>query len=73
MRSKTTNWGDILTNTKVADAYRRFASGKSTRTELENEFKNTEFAGSFRTLVRSGGADRAKTVARKALQRRKLI
>lgn len=73
MKSNRTNWDNMLSNAKVLDAYSRFATGKSTRTDLEREFKNTEYAGSFRTLVRNGGAVRAKNATRKALQRRRLL
>lgn len=73
MKSKLINWGDILSNSKVLDAYLRFSEGKSSCREITNEFKNTEFAGSFRNLIRRGGAVKAKRAAREALRRRALI
>lgn len=71
--SRTTSnrfdWG-MLSNTKVRDAYSRFASGKSSAREIQSELKNTEHAGAFRKLLRDRGADRARNAARLAIARR---
>lgn len=67
------NWDSILGNAGNLDAYMKFVGGQMSRRQMEEFFKNTEFAGAFRSLVRNGGAKRAKEVARKALSRRALV
>lgn len=67
---KRINWGEILTNSKVRDAYKRFATGKSSAREVASEFKNTPHSGTFRAIVRARGAERARDAARLALSRR---
>lgn len=63
------NW-DMLSNTKVKNAYSRFASGKSSAREIENELKNTDYISAFRKLVRERGTERARDAARLAISRR---
>jgi len=60
----------FLSNKKVRDAYKRFASGKSSAREIENELKNTDYVGAFRKLLRERGAQRARDAARLAVSRR---
>ena len=67
---KRINWGEVLTNSKVRDAYKRFAAGKSSAREVEKEFKNTPHSGTFRAIIRTRGAARARDAARLALSRR---
>jgi hypothetical protein len=68
-----TNWEKNFDNSLVLDAYTKFVNGEMTRRQMEAYFKNTAYAGDFRALVRSGGINRAKTLANKALKRRALI
>lgn len=63
------NW-DMLSNTKVKNAYSRFASGKSSAREIENELKNTDYISAFRKLIRERGTERARDAARLAISRR---
>ena len=63
------NW-DMLSNSKVRNAYSRFASGKSSAREIENELKNTDYVGAFRKLLRERGSERARDAARLAISRR---
>ena len=67
------NWETAFGNPKAQNMYVDFVAGKVSRRQMEEFFKNTEFAGPFRALVRNGGAKRAKEVARKALSRRALV
>ena len=69
----TTNWGEVLSNASNLEAYTKFVGGQMSRRQMEELFKNTEYAGAFRSLVRNGGAARARAVAKKALKRRALI
>lgn len=73
LRQKSTvtrfNW-DMLSNSKVRNAYSRFASGKSSAREIENELKNTDYISAFRKLVRERGTERARDAARLAISRR---
>lgn len=64
------NWGDVLNNSRNFDVYMKFVNGQMSRRQMEEFFKNTEYAGVFRSLVRNGGVKRAKEVASKALARR---
>jgi hypothetical protein len=67
--TKTTmRWNDVLANTRVRDAYRRFANGTPLKT-IEGELKNTEHAGPFRRLTRAHGAAKARRLAAGALAR----
>ena len=69
----TTNWSEVFNNSKVVNAYIKFVGGQMSRRQMEAFFKNTEYAGAFRALVRNGGAEHAREVAKKALKRRALI
>lgn len=69
----TTNWGEVLSNASNLDAYMKFVGGQMSRRQMEQFFKNTPDAGTFRSLVRNGGSARARAVAKKALKRRALI
>lgn len=71
-QSKKINWATILENAHVRDAYQRFADGQSLKS-IEREFRNTEHAGDFRTITRTHKADKARTLARKALSRRESV
>lgn len=73
----TTDWS-MLSNKKVADAFKRFVRAESSARELSKEFKNCEVNGEdcstvFNRLVRKDGVDKLRQRARSALKRRKLI
>lgn len=67
------NWNKELSNETVKSVYISLVEGTTTRSMAETLFKNTPHARAFRALVREGGVQRARTVARKALHRRGLI
>jgi len=72
MKSTTNriDWSTVLVNKKVIDAYKRFATGTSTASEVSRELRNTPFATQFNSLVRARGTERARDAARLALSRR---
>ena len=73
MKSSTTKWNELFADSIIVDVYVQFANGNMSRRQMESVFKNTDYAGPFRALVRNGGVDRAREVAKKALKRRSLI
>lgn len=66
------NW-DTLINPQTLCYIKGFANGELSARYLSSILKNTEYAGHFRNLIRSGGVARAKTLTRKALKRRDLL
>lgn len=62
-----TNW-DLLLK-KNSNILKKFAFGELSGRQVTSELKNTETAGEFRTLLRSGVV-RARSLARKAIRRR---
>ena len=67
------NWNKELSNETVREVYISLVEGRIGRTTAETIFKYTPYAGTFRSLVRDGGIQRARTIARKALLRRNLV
>tara|TARA_R100000008_G_scaffold54328_1_gene33161 strand:+ start:10698 stop:10910 length:213 start_codon:yes stop_codon:yes gene_type:complete len=66
----TTNWTSILSNRKNRSAVTNFANGNMTGREFYATFANTSLGGHVRNLLRTYGVDRARKLARKALNRR---
>lgn len=67
-----TNW-DLLTEERSLPLIHRFAIGDISARAVTKAFTNTDMAGEFRGLLRSGGVDRARELARKALRRRGVL
>ena len=66
----TTDWSAVLTNRSNVSAVRNFASGNTSGRQFYACFANTESGGVVRNLLRTHGVDRARVLARKALNRR---
>lgn len=66
----TTDWNSILSNRKNVTAAKSFATGGLSGSDFYSHFAGTESGGEVRTLLRNGGVDRARTLTRKALNRR---
>lgn len=64
------NWKEVFTDRHTEAWYEKFARGQESARSLESAFRHTESAGPFRKLIRSKGVDGARTLVRKALQRR---
>lgn len=67
----TTDWNAILSNRGNVRVARQFAMGNLSGSEFYSYHAGTESGGKVRSLLRAeGGVDRARTLARKALNRR---
>lgn len=66
----TTDW-DTLTEPVALPLIKQFAAGTAKNT-VAKAFAGTKYAGPFRTLVREKGVDKARSLAKRALSRRKL-
>ena len=66
----TTDWNAVLTNRSNVSAVRNFASGSISGRQFYASFANTPSGGVVRNLLRTHGVDRARVLARKALNRR---
>jgi len=66
----TTDWNVVLTNRSNVNAVRSFASGNTSGRQFYASFANTPSGGVVRNLLRTHGVDRARVLARKALNRR---
>lgn len=64
-----TNWKTLFSNDDTKNVVSRFANGDLSGRQVSNILKNTEFAGPFRTLIRTNGVAKARTLSRRALQR----
>lgn len=67
------NWTEVLNDEVAKSVYIGLAQGTTDRKTAEIIFAYTPHAGPFRSLVRNGGVQRARTIARKALLRRGLV
>ncbi len=68
-----TDWNAILSNRKNVSLARQFATGSITGREFYSHFAGTDTGGEVRSLLRTGGVNRARTLTRKALNRRNVI
>jgi hypothetical protein len=68
---KKISW-EFLENPFIADVYKRFVRGQSAN-QIRQELKNSEWAGSFGSLIKLKGVQKARNCARLALKRRKLL
>lgn len=67
----TTNWNSILSDRNSVVAARLFAQGEWSGADFYSYHVNTNSGGEVRSLLRAeGGVSRARTLARKALNRR---
>jgi hypothetical protein len=67
----TTDWNTILSNRKSVAVARQFAMGNLSGSEFYSHHSGTESGGQVRSLLRAeGGVTRARTLTRKALNRR---
>jgi hypothetical protein len=67
----TTNWNTILSNRKNVRVAQQFATGNLSGSEFYSYHAGTESGGEVRSLLRAeGGVTRARTLTRKALNRR---
>jgi hypothetical protein len=68
-----TDWNSILSNRDNVNAVNHFASGRMSGEEFYSRFSGTRLGGSIRNLLRTYGVDRARILAKKALNRRELV
>lgn len=66
------NWSK-LTKPTATPIIKKFAKQELSGEKVASAFKNTEFAGEFRSLVRTHGVKKARVLARKALKRRNAL
>ncbi len=66
----TTDWNAVLTNRTSVNVVSNFAKGDMTGRQFYSAFANTPSGGVVRNLLRDHGVDRARVLARKALNRR---
>lgn len=69
----TTDWNAVLSNRTNVVTVQNFADGNLSGREFYSRFANTSSGGVVRSLLRTHGVDRARTLARKALSRRELV
>ena len=74
MKTKTTtNWNELINN-DTKGFIKLFAENKLSARNLTSMFKNTEYAGPFRSLIRgNGGVAKARELTKKALKRRNIV
>lgn len=68
-----TNWRKLTRDSFNVATLKRWATGKESTRGVTSLFKNTVYAGDFRSLVRDHGTMYARRLARKALKRRKVM
>lgn len=73
MQNAQTNWNKFLEDPAVTNDIILFAVGSMSGRQMESRLRFTPVSGEFRKLVRSGGVNRARTLAKKALSRRGII
>jgi len=66
----TTDWNAVFTNRTNINVVRNFAQGNMSGRQFYSAFANTPSGGVVRNLLRNHGVDRARVLARKALNRR---
>ena len=66
----TTDWNSVLTNRTSVNVVSQFAQGSMSGRQFYSAFSNTPSGGVVRNLLRTHGVDRARVLARKALNRR---
>ena len=66
----TTDWNAVLTNRTSVNVVSQFAPGSMSGRQFYSAFSNTPSGGVVRNLLRTHGVDRARVLARKALNRR---
>jgi hypothetical protein len=67
----TTDWNSILSNRTNVSLARQFAMGNLSGSEFYSYHAGTDSGGEVRSLLRAeGGVTRARTLTRKALNRR---
>lgn len=68
-----TDWNSLLDNNSKG-FMKLFAEGKMSARNITSVFKNTDYAGPFRSLIRSdGGVAKARNLTKKALKRRNIV
>lgn len=73
MNNQKVNWDRLIT-ADTTSYLKLFASNTLSGRQASSIFKNTEYAGEFRNLIRDhGGVTNARKLTKRALQRRKLI
>jgi hypothetical protein len=66
-----TNWSALIdTGTTNREVIQEFANGELTSRDVVNYLKFTNTAGEFRRLERTYGTQKARTLAKRALNRR---
>jgi hypothetical protein len=68
----TTDW-ETLTEPVALPLIKKFAVEGVASATISKAFAGSKYAGPFRTLVRENKAAKARTLAKRALSRRKLI
>jgi hypothetical protein len=66
---KGTNW-DLLLSENVKQLMKDFANKEISGRTVSSALKNTEYAGEFRSLIRTKGVEKAQDLTRRALKRR---
>lgn len=68
-----TNWDDLI-NDDTKGFIKLFAENKLSARNITAMFKNTDYAGPFRSLIRGdGGVAKARQLTKKALKRRNIL
>lgn len=67
------NWDKIVKNVEGFELIKFVNGGTGTYRQISEAAAFTEAAGEVRKLLRTNGTRKAKTLARKALSRRKVI
>jgi hypothetical protein len=66
----TTNWNLLLNNKRNMGTVSNFAKGDMSGKEFVSAFAGTNSGGTARSLLRTHGVDKSRTLAKKALYRR---
>ena len=69
----TTDWNSILVNRENVNAVHSFANGRISGEDFYARFSGTKLGGHVRNLLRTYGVERARILAKKALNRRELV
>jgi hypothetical protein len=69
----TTDWNSILVNRENVNAVHSFANGRISGEDFYARFSCTKLGGHVRNLLRTYGVERARILAKKALNRRELV
>jgi hypothetical protein len=68
-----TDWNSILSNRGNVHTVNNFANGSISGEDFYARFCGTPLGGSIRNLLRTYGVERARILAKKALNRRELV